>query len=156
MTDPTDHRAAAERLLNDANEWAAQAGELSPEASEMTCLAYAQIHAMLAIHDALTAAGPAPNPPTATHPWPMTGLTHTRGAQWDAADRYALNEERQRAAEPDPLDEEPLPCRECGHEIDSHPHEYEFEGYCECDWRPSQVARALIEQAVKQAGGGRA
>ena len=94
MTDRTDHRAAAERMLADANEWAAQAGELSPKASERACLAYAQVHALLAIHDTLTDLKPEP----ATYPWPMTGLTHTRGAQWDAADRYAANEAKQREA----------------------------------------------------------
>ena len=78
MTDHTDHRAAAERMLADADEWTAQAWELSPEASELSCLAYAQVHALLAIHDTLT-----------------------------AADRHPTNEERQREeAKPDPLDED--------------------------------------------------
>ena len=69
MTDRTDHRAAAERLLADADEWTAQAGELSPKASERACLAHAAVHALLAIHDTLT-----------------------------AADRYAANEAKQREA----------------------------------------------------------
>lgn len=77
MTDRTDHRAAAELMLADADEWARQAGELSPKASERACLDRAQVHALLAIHDALT-----------------------------AADRYAANEAKQREAEPDPLDED--------------------------------------------------
>ena len=51
-----DHRDEAERLLADADEWAALAGELSPEASERACLAHAQVYALLAIHDTLTAA----------------------------------------------------------------------------------------------------
>ena len=51
-----DHRAAAERMLADADEWTAQTGELDPEASELSCLAYATVHALLAIHDTLTAA----------------------------------------------------------------------------------------------------
>lgn len=96
MTDRTDHRAEAERLLADADEWGQQAGELSPEASELSCLAYAQLHALFAIHDALTdRADPTPtNPLTVTHPWPSTlpGVA--------ADDRYAANE-----AKPDPLDE---------------------------------------------------
>lgn len=71
-----DHRAEAERMLADAREWARQAGELSPKASERACLAYAAVHALLAIHDTLT-----------------------------AADRYVANEAKQREAEPDPLDE---------------------------------------------------
>ena len=78
MTDRTDHRAEAERLLADANEWGRQAEEPTPEVGELACLAYAAVHALLAIHDTLT-----------------------------AADRYAANEERQREeAEPDPLDED--------------------------------------------------
>ena len=77
MTDRPSHRAAAERLLADADEWAAQAGELSPKASERACLDRAQVHALLAIHATLT-----------------------------AADRYATNEAKQREeAESDPLDE---------------------------------------------------
>lgn len=48
MTDRTDHRAKAEVGLSDAIQWGRQAGELS-------CLAYAAIHALLAIHDTLTA-----------------------------------------------------------------------------------------------------
>ena len=72
------HRAEAERLLDYADEWAAQAGEPMPEAGELSCLAYAAVHALLAIHDTLT-----------------------------AADRYAANEAKQREeAEPDPLDED--------------------------------------------------
>ena len=63
------HRAEAERLLDYADEWAAQAGEPMPEAGELTCLAYAAVHALLAIHDTLT-----------------------------AADRYAANEAKQREA----------------------------------------------------------
>ena len=63
------HRAEAERLLDYADEWAAQAGEPMPEAGELSCLAYAAVHALLAIHDTLT-----------------------------AADRYAANEARQRKA----------------------------------------------------------
>lgn len=55
MTDRTDHRAAAEDALADAAEWAEQAGELDPEASERACLAYATVHSLLAIHDTLTA-----------------------------------------------------------------------------------------------------
>ena len=77
MTDRTNHRAEAERLLTDANEWSMIVGELGPEASERACLAAAQVHALLAIHDTLT-----------------------------AADRYAANEERQRGAGYDPLDED--------------------------------------------------
>ena len=69
MTDRTDHRAEAEWLLADAREWARQAGDLSPRASERACLAYAAVHALLAIHDTLT-----------------------------AADRYAANEAKQREA----------------------------------------------------------
>ena len=72
MTDRTNHRAVAERMLADADEWAAQAGELIPEASELSSLAWAAVHALLAIHDTLT-----------------------------AADRYAANEAKQREeAEP--------------------------------------------------------
>ena len=63
------HRAEAERLLDYADEWTAQAGELSPKASERACLDRAQVHALLAIHDTLT-----------------------------AADRYAANEAKQREA----------------------------------------------------------
>ena len=69
MTDRTDHRAEAAELLGDADVWAAQAGELSPEANERACLAHAQVHALLAIHDTLT-----------------------------SADRYAANEAKQRKA----------------------------------------------------------
>lgn len=69
MTDHIDHRAEAEILLADADEWASQAGELSPRASERACLDRAQVHALLAIHDTLT-----------------------------AADRYAANEAKQREA----------------------------------------------------------
>ena len=90
-----DHRDEAERLLDYADEWAAQAGEHTPEAGELTCLAYAQVHALLAIHDALTAADPTPNPLTATHPWPPWPSTLPDA---DAADRYAANEARQRKA----------------------------------------------------------
>lgn len=68
----TDHRREAERMLADAREWARQAGELSPKASERACLAHAQVHALLAIHDTLT-----------------------------AADRYAANEAKQREAAQD-------------------------------------------------------
>ena len=73
MTDHhTDHRYEAERMLADADAWASVAGELIPEASELSCLNRAQLHALFAIHDALT-----------------------------AADRYFANEERQREAEPE-------------------------------------------------------
>ena len=65
----TDHRAAAERMLADADEWTAQAGELSPEASELSCLAWAAVHALLAIHDAL-AAPDTDGTPSATAPAP--------------------------------------------------------------------------------------
>ena len=72
-----DHRAEAERLLGDADAWGLQAEEPSPALGELICLAYSVTHALLAIHDALT-----------------------------AADRYATNEAKQREeAEPDPLDE---------------------------------------------------
>ena len=57
MIDRTDHRAAAGMLLAYADEWAAQAWKLSPEASERVCLDRAHVHALLAIHDALTARG---------------------------------------------------------------------------------------------------
>lgn len=78
MTDRIDHRAAAEGALTDADEWGRQAEEPTPEVGELTCLAYSAVHALLAIHDALT-----------------------------ASDRYAANEERQREeAEPGPLDED--------------------------------------------------
>ena len=71
MTDRTDHRLEAEGLLEYAYETTDQAGELP-------ALVYAAVHALLAIHDTLT-----------------------------AADRYAANEARQREeAEPDPLDED--------------------------------------------------
>ena len=69
MTDCTDHRAAAERMLGDAILWTARPPSA---ASEQACLAYAAVHALLAIHDTLT-----------------------------AADRYATNEAKQRAAEPE-------------------------------------------------------
>ena len=92
----TDHRVAAERLLANADEWAAQAGVLSPRASERACLAHAQVHALLAIHDTLTAADPTPtNPLTATHPWPPWPSTLP---DVDAVDRYAANEAKQREA----------------------------------------------------------
>lgn len=55
MTDRTDHRASAERMLAYADGWAAQADEPMPEVGERACLAYATVHALLAIHDALTA-----------------------------------------------------------------------------------------------------
>ena len=94
MTDRTDHRREAERLLT------------GPEDGERACLAAAQVHALLAIHDTLTDLKPKPvtvthpwqNPLTVTHPWPSTlpGV---------AADRYATNEAKQREDEPDPLDE---------------------------------------------------
>ena len=94
MTDHhTDHRYEAERMLADADAWASVAGELIPEASELSCLNRAQLHALFAIHDTLT-----------------------------TADRYFANEAKQReavdepemseAAEwlsrggPDPLDED--------------------------------------------------
>ena len=90
------HRAEAERLLDYADEWAAQAGEPMPEAGELSCLAYAAVHALLAIHDTLTAADPTPtNPLTATHPWPPWPSTLP---DVDAADRYAANEAKQREA----------------------------------------------------------
>ena len=63
------HRAEAERLLDYADEWAAQAEEPMPEAGELSCLAYAAVHALLAIHDTLT-----------------------------SADRYTANEAKQREA----------------------------------------------------------
>lgn len=69
MIDRTDHRAKAEWLLSDAREWAALAGELSPRSIAALCLDRATIHALLAIHDTLT-----------------------------AADRYAANEAKQREA----------------------------------------------------------
>ena len=69
MTDRPNHRAAAQGALADAREWGWRAGELSPEASELSSLAYAAVHALLAIHDTLT-----------------------------AADRYAANEAKQREA----------------------------------------------------------
>ena len=76
MTDHhTDHRYEAERMLADADAWASVAGELIPEASELSCLNRAQLHALLAIHDTLT-----------------------------AADSYFANEERQREVGADPLD----------------------------------------------------
>ena len=74
----TDHRAEAERLLASAqrftsSDWPHQTGEHKSD-----IIAAAQVHALLAIHDTLT-----------------------------AADRYAANEAKQReAAEPDPLDED--------------------------------------------------
>ena len=77
MTDRTDHRAAAQGELADAREWGWQTEEPTPEVGELTCLAYAAVHALLAIHDALT-----------------------------AADRYAANEGRQREVGADPLDED--------------------------------------------------
>lgn len=78
MTDRTDHYLAAQGALTDAREWGRQAEEPTPEVGELTCLAYAAVHALLAIHDTLT-----------------------------ASDRYAANEARQREeAEPDPLDED--------------------------------------------------
>ena len=95
MTDRINHRAAAERMLGDAILWTAQAEEPTPEAGELACLAYAVVHALFAIHDALADADPTPtNPLTVTHPWPSTlpGVA--------ADDRYAANE-----AKPDPLDE---------------------------------------------------
>ena len=65
----TNHRDEAERLLADADYWSSRTGDLSPRASERACLAYAAVHALLAIHDTLT-----------------------------AADRYAANEAKQREA----------------------------------------------------------
>ena len=116
------HRAEAERLLDYADECAAQAGELSPEASERACLDRALVHALLAIHDALTAAGPAPtNPLTATHPWPATLPDTPSGQAFTARDKEAMDAVRARinalgewlpvmeealTPEPDPLDED--------------------------------------------------
>lgn len=61
MTDNINDRAAAQLLLAYADEWAAQAGELSPKASERACLDRATIHALLALHDALTDVTPEPD-----------------------------------------------------------------------------------------------
>ena len=96
MTDRTDHRAEAERLLDYADEWAAQAGEPMPEAGELSCLAYAAVHALLALHDTLI--DPKPEPLTATRPWPPWPSTLP---DVDAADRYAANEAKQREGETD-------------------------------------------------------
>ena len=93
MTDRTDHRAEAERMLDEAYDWGRQTGE-------MPALAFAAVHALFAIHDTLTAADPTPNPLTETHPWPPWTETPPDA---DAADRYAANEAKQReAGEPKP------------------------------------------------------
>ena len=139
----TDHRAAAERLLAYADEWAAQAGELSPEASELSCLAWAAVHALLAIHDTLA-----------------------------AADRYAANEAKQREAAREATggdlsasggesgaEERPdtdnaqnaILCPECGDHINTHNMEGCRRHRCDCPRTPEDVAHALIDLAVKAA-----
>ena len=131
------HRAEAERLLDYADEWAAQAGEPMPEAGELSCLAYAAVHALLAIHDALT-----------------------------AADRYAANEAKQRDGLEDawqPRDWESvrrlqdeadntlelLLCPECGDHINTHDMMGCRLRLCDCPRTPEDVARPLIDLAVK-------
>lgn len=148
MTDRTDHYAAAELMLDDANVWAAQAGELSPEASERACLAHAQVHALLAIHDTLTAA----DRYAANEAKQREATQEATGGDLSASEGESGDEERGKAEEAP----EPLWWCECGHHIDDHPHGPEYEGFCECDWRPSGIAQALIERAVQQAGGGHA
>ena len=82
----TDHRAEAELMLAEAHAWAAVAGEPTPESNELAYITYAAVHALLAIHDTLT-----------------------------AADRYAANEAKQREAGADPLDEDDHRDRMSGH-----------------------------------------
>ena len=176
MTDHTDHHREAERMLADANEWAAQAGELSPKARERACLAYAQVHALLAIHDTLTSADRyaaneakqrAGFPPVfhgpderllAARPAPLAfapeAAQEATGGDLSASESESGDEERG-----DPEDAaEPLLC-DCRHAIDRHLTVLGCLGpegscVCDCDLSASDIARALIEQAVKQTGGG--
>ena len=170
MTDRTDHRAEAERLLAGADIWAVQAGGLSPKAGERACLAYAAVHALLAIHDTLTDLKPEPatvthpwqNPLTVTHPWPPWPSTLP---DVTAADRYAANEAKQREAAREATGGDPsasesendaveggdaddaqnaILCPECDDHINEHTVSGCWYTLCDCPRTPEDVARAII------------
>ncbi|WP_040281341.1 hypothetical protein [Tessaracoccus massiliensis] len=123
MTDHTDHRREAKRLLADGD------------------TIRAQVHALFAIHDALTDRA--------------------------AADRYAANEAEQREAEPDPLDEGDHRDRidangqrwgrmdgGCWHHEGKYPH-----AFGRCSWTLQQLQGAygplaFAPEAAQEATGG--
>ena len=109
--------------------WAEMAADCAIDAANATdhddameLIGLSVANALLAIHDALTAAGPAPtNPLTATHPWPATLPDTPSGQAFTARGEEAMDAVRARinalgewlpvmeealTPEPDPLDED--------------------------------------------------
>lgn len=169
MTDRyTDHRAAAEGLLADADDWGWQAGESSPEASELSCLAYGTLHALLAIHDTLLAKEAAQETPRVDPsasqdecgagegggaPTPSTRLSPACVKRWPDCAPSEYNPSCCRFPKScSPLDtdgaQEPLVCPECDHHINVHDVDGCLLTRCDCPRTPEDVALALIARAV--------
>lgn len=156
MTDPTDHYTAARAALSHAIEWGRQAEEPTPEDGEMSCLAYAAVHALLAIADALTADHRAANEERQRERQREEELEDAwQSRDWETVRRLQDEaEQREDAPAPEPLDE-PL-CPECGHGIDSHGWDVDYAITCclacddpgDCRKAPSDIARHLIARAT--------
>ena len=151
MTDRTDHCLAAQGNLSDARHFATEAGIRPPREEEALSLQWAQVHALLAIGDALR---------DRLDPGLLRGLERMNDVLSQLGARGPITGDTETDSEPDPLDENDHRDRiaVCDR-VTFRAKLFAFTRGrgnmtargCECHWWPSWIAAKLIKQAVKEA-----